>query len=62
LNKGLKNYSSGMYVRLGFSVVAHLKPDVLLVDEVPAVGDERFRQKCLARMEEVRQHDTTIVL
>jgi ABC-2 type transport system ATP-binding protein len=58
----VKNYSTGMYVRLGFSVVAHLQPDVLLVDEVLAVGDERFKQKCLAWMEEVRRRDTTIVL
>ena len=58
----VKNYSSGMYVRLGFSVAAHLRPDVLLIDEVLAVGDERFRQKCLARMEEVRRRGTTIVL
>jgi ABC-2 type transport system ATP-binding protein len=58
----VKNYSSGMYVRLGFSVAAHLQPDILLVDEVLAVGDERFQQKCLARMEEVRRRGTTIVL
>jgi ABC-type polysaccharide/polyol phosphate transport system ATPase subunit len=58
----VKNYSSGMYVRLGFSVAAHLEPDVLLVDEVLAVGDERFQQKCLARMEAVRRRGTTVVL
>jgi ABC-type polysaccharide/polyol phosphate transport system ATPase subunit len=58
----VKNYSSGMYVRLGFSVAAHLEPDVLLVDEVLAVGDERFQQKCLARMEDVRRRGTTVVL
>jgi ABC-type polysaccharide/polyol phosphate transport system ATPase subunit len=51
-----------MYVRLGFSVAAHLEPDVLIVDEVLAVGDERFRQKCLDRMEEVRRRETTVVL
>jgi ABC-type polysaccharide/polyol phosphate transport system ATPase subunit len=58
----VKNYSSGMYVRLGFSVAAHLEPDVLIVDEVLAVGDERFRQKCLDRMGEVRRRETTVVL
>jgi ABC-type polysaccharide/polyol phosphate transport system ATPase subunit len=58
----VKNYSSGMYVRLGFSVAANLQPDILLVDEVLAVGDERFRQKCLARMEEVRRRGATVVL
>jgi homopolymeric O-antigen transport system ATP-binding protein len=58
----VKNYSSGMYVRLGFSVAAHLQPDILLVDEVLAVGDERFQQKCHARMEEVRRRGATVVL
>jgi len=58
----IKNYSSGMLVRLGFSVAAHLEPDILLVDEVLAVGDEHFQQKCLARMEDVRRRNTTVVL
>ena len=58
----IKNYSTGMNARLGFAVAANLQPDVLLVDEVLAVGDERFRQKCVARMEEVRRGGTTIVL
>jgi ABC-type polysaccharide/polyol phosphate transport system ATPase subunit len=58
----IKNYSTGMHARLGFAVAANLQPDVLLVDEVLAVGDERFQQKCLARMEEVRRGGTTIVL
>jgi ABC-type polysaccharide/polyol phosphate transport system ATPase subunit len=58
----VKNYSSGMSVRLGFSVAVHLEPDILLIDEVLAVGDERFRQKCLTRMEEVRRRGTTVVL
>jgi ABC-type polysaccharide/polyol phosphate transport system ATPase subunit len=58
----VKNYSTGMHARLGFSVAANLLPDILLVDEVLAVGDERFKQKCLARMDEVRGRGTTIVL
>ena len=58
----VKNYSTGMHARLGFSVAANLQPDILLIDEVLAVGDERFRQKCLTRMDEVRSRGTTIVL
>lgn len=58
----LRTYSSGMVVRLGFSVAVHLEPDILLIDEVLAVGDARFRQKCLKRMEEFRARNTTIVL
>lgn len=57
----VKRYSSGMYVRLGFSVAAHIEPDVLLVDEVLAVGDAQFRQKCARRIDELRKLGTTIV-
>jgi homopolymeric O-antigen transport system ATP-binding protein len=57
----LRTYSSGMVVRLGFSVAVHLDPDILLVDEVLAVGDERFRQKCLLRMEQFRRRQTTMI-
>ncbi len=57
----VKRYSSGMYVRLGFSVAAHIEPDVLLVDEVLAVGDAQFRQKCAGRIAELRKLGTTIV-
>ena len=57
----VKRYSSGMYVRLGFSVAAHVEPDVLLVDEVLAVGDAQFRQKCARRIEELQSIGTTIV-
>jgi ABC-type polysaccharide/polyol phosphate transport system ATPase subunit len=58
----VKNYSTGMYARLGFSVAVHLMPDVLLVDEVLAVGDAEFQRKCLDRIEELRRQGTTIVL
>lgn len=57
----VKRYSSGMYVRLGFSVAAHVEPDVLLVDEVLAVGDAQFRQRCAERISELRKAGTTIV-
>lgn len=57
----VKRYSSGMYVRLGFAVAAHVEPDILLVDEVLAVGDASFRHRCIQRMEELRHNGTTIV-
>lgn len=57
----VKRYSSGMYVRLGFSVAAHVEPDVLLVDEVLSVGDAQFRQRCAQRIAELRRMGTTIV-
>ena len=55
----VKWYSSGMYVRLGFAVAAHLEPDVLLVDEVLAVGDAEFQVKCLERIQELQAQGTT---
>lgn len=58
----VKNYSSGMYARLGFACATAVKPDILLVDEVLAVGDANFGQKCLARIHELRESGTTIVL
>ena len=57
----VKYYSSGMYVRLAFAVAAHLEPDILIVDEVLAVGDADFQRRCLAKMEDVRQHGRTIL-
>lgn len=57
----VKRYSSGMYVRLGFAVAAYVEADVLLVDEVLAVGDSEFRQKCLTRMDDLRRAGTTII-
>jgi lipopolysaccharide transport system ATP-binding protein len=55
LDTPVKRYSSGMYVRLAFSVAAHLEPDILVVDEVLAVGDAEFQKKCLGKMEQVTQ-------
>jgi lipopolysaccharide transport system ATP-binding protein len=57
----VKHYSSGMYVRLAFSVAAHLEPEILIVDEVLAVGDVAFQRKCLNKMEDVHHHGRTIL-
>lgn len=57
----VKHYSSGMYLRLAFAVAAHLDPEILLVDEVLAVGDARFQRKCLDKMEDVRLRGRTVV-
>jgi ABC-2 type transport system ATP-binding protein len=58
----IKRYSSGMYVRLGFSVAIHSNPEILLVDEVLSVGDAYFQEKCIARMHEFQARGTTIVV
>ena len=57
----VKRYSSGMYLRLGFSIAAHLNPDILLLDEVLAVGDVAFQSKCLNRIQELRRAGRTII-
>jgi lipopolysaccharide transport system ATP-binding protein len=61
LDTPVKRYSSGMYVRLAFAVAAHLEPEILLVDEVLAVGDARFQKKCLNKMQDVGQQGRTVV-
>ena len=58
----VKHYSSGMYVRLAFAVAAHLEPEILLVDEVLAVGDINFQKKCLGKMDDVARAGRTVVL
>jgi lipopolysaccharide transport system ATP-binding protein len=58
----VKHYSSGMYMRLGFSIAIHLQPDVLLVDEVLAVGDKAFQLRCLDKINEIRRQGVSIVL
>lgn len=57
----VKRYSSGMYVRLAFSVASHLEPDILIIDEVLAVGDQKFRRKCMDRMNAIAQSNKTIL-
>jgi lipopolysaccharide transport system ATP-binding protein len=62
LDTPVKRYSSGMYVRLAFSVAAHLEPQILIVDEVLAVGDTEFQKKCMGRMQDVSKNDGRTVL
>ena len=62
IDKHVKYYSSGMKMRLGFSIAAFLEPSILLVDEVLAVGDSSFQQKCMDRMREVLQSGSTLIL
>jgi lipopolysaccharide transport system ATP-binding protein len=62
LDTPVKRYSSGMYVRLAFAVAAHLEPEILIVDEVLAVGDAQFQKKCLGKMEEVSKNEGRTVL
>jgi lipopolysaccharide transport system ATP-binding protein len=61
LDSPVKHYSSGMYMRLAFAVAAHIEPEILLVDEVLAVGDAQFQKKCLQRMESLSQNGQTVV-
>ena len=61
IDTAVKHYSSGMYLRLAFAVAAHLEPEILLVDEVLAVGDVAFQKKCMGRMENVAQEGRTVL-
>lgn len=62
LDTPVKRYSSGMYVRLAFAVAAHLEPEILVVDEVLAVGDAQFQKKCLGKMEDVSKNEGRTIL
>jgi lipopolysaccharide transport system ATP-binding protein len=62
LDTPVKYYSSGMYVRLAFSVAAHMEPDILIVDEVLAVGDAEFQKKCLGKMDEITKKEGRTIL
>ena len=61
IDQPIKHYSSGMYLRLAFAVAVHTNPEILLVDEILAVGDESFQRKCFKKMEEFKQNGVTIV-
>jgi lipopolysaccharide transport system ATP-binding protein len=61
LDTPVKRYSSGMYVRLAFAVAAHLEPEILIIDEVLAVGDAAFQKKCLGKMSEVAKGGRTVL-
>ena len=61
IDQPLRTYSSGMQVRLGFSVAVHINPQILLVDEVLAVGDDAFQKKCIQKMNEFRQNGVSMV-
>ena len=61
LDTPVKRYSSGMYVRLGFAIAAHLEPEILIVDEVLAVGDSEFQKKCLGKMNDISSSGRTII-
>lgn len=61
IDTAVKHYSSGMYVRLAFAVAAHLEPEILIIDEVLAVGDAEFQKKCLGKMQDVAQQGRTVI-
>lgn len=62
INMPVKKYSSGMYLRLGFSVAVHSSADILLIDEILAVGDEDFQRKCIEKIKELRREGRTIIM
>jgi lipopolysaccharide transport system ATP-binding protein len=62
IDQPVKNYSSGMYVRLGFSIAIHVEPDILVVDEVLAVGDAEFQEKCFGKFRDFKRDGRTVIL
>jgi ABC-type polysaccharide/polyol phosphate transport system ATPase subunit len=62
IDQPVKHYSSGMYLRLAFAVAVHTNPEILLIDEILAVGDEKFQRKCIAKMQEFHEQGTTIII
>ncbi|MGC8483817.1 MAG: ABC transporter ATP-binding protein, partial [Thermodesulfobium sp.] len=61
IDNPVRNYSSGMYMRLAFSVAIHIEPEILLLDEVLAVGDSAFQEKCMSKIESFREKGVTMI-